>query len=64
MAVARRPGARGFDLRATTSLARLRSLEGRREEGRALLARTLAGVTEGLETGDVREACAVLAGSG
>jgi serine/threonine protein kinase/predicted ATPase len=58
--VARRQGARSLELRAATSLARLRIHQGRRSEGRGLLAAVYATFTEGLDTPDLREARAVL----
>jgi serine/threonine protein kinase len=58
--VARHQGARSLELRAATSLARLRIHQGRRSEGGDLLAAVYATFTEGLDTPDLREARAVL----
>jgi predicted ATPase len=58
--IARRQAARSWELRATSSLARLLVAAGRRDEAR----RTLAGVydwfTEGFDTTDLSEAKALL----
>ena len=56
LAIARGQGARMFELRAAVSLARLERARGRGEEGRALLAGLLAGLTEGFGTLDFEEA--------
>jgi predicted ATPase len=52
--VARAQHARGWELRAATSLARLWQSEGRGEEARALLAPVYAWFTEGFDTPDLR----------
>ncbi len=61
---ARRRREHAFDLRATTSLARLLRDDGRGEEARALLRDTCASFHEGLATGDLRRAHALLAALG
>jgi predicted ATPase len=54
--VSRRQGARGWELRAATSLARMWRSYGRAAEGRELLRPVHASFTEGLETRDLRAA--------
>jgi predicted ATPase len=54
--VARRQNAKSWELRAATSLARLRRQQGRREEAVALLAPILGWFTEGFDTADLKEA--------
>ncbi|MGC1191777.1 MAG: adenylate/guanylate cyclase domain-containing protein [Candidatus Binatus sp.] len=58
--IALRQEARSWELRAATSLARLLSRSGRRDQARATLAPVFAQFTEGFETGDLREAKALL----
>jgi DNA-binding SARP family transcriptional activator/predicted ATPase len=58
--VSRRQRARSFELRATTSLARLWQRQGRIEEARALLAPIYGWFTEGFDTCDLNEARALL----
>lgn len=58
--LARRQGARWWELRATTSLGRLLQREGQRAEARRLLAEVYSGLTEGFDTVDAREARALL----
>ena len=58
--VARRQNAKSWELRAATSLARLRRQQGRREEAVALLAPILAWFTEGFDTADLKEAKTLL----
>jgi predicted ATPase len=53
--------ARSFELRAATSLARLRRDQGRRSEARDLLAPVYGWFTEGFDTPDLREAKSLLA---
>src|SRR5262249_55296492 len=60
LAVAREQGARSFELRAATSLARLLRDQDRPAEARALLAPVYAWFTEGFDTGDLVEAKALL----
>jgi hypothetical protein len=50
---AQRQGALSWELRTSTSLARLRHAQGRNAQARAVLAPVLARFTEGLETADV-----------
>jgi predicted ATPase len=57
---ARRQNAKSWELRAATSLARLRRQQGRREEAVALLAPIYAWFTEGLDTADLKTAKALL----
>jgi adenylate cyclase len=58
--VARRQSARSWELRATTSLARLWQAQGKREEARGVLAEIYGWFTEGFDTADLREAKALL----
>ena len=55
-----RQGAKSWRLRAATSLARLLSKTGRRDEARAALAPAFAEFTEGFDTSDLREAKLIL----
>jgi len=58
--VARRQSAKSFELRAATSLARLWQRQGQRDEARELLAPVYDWFTEGFDTGDLRDAKALL----
>jgi class 3 adenylate cyclase/tetratricopeptide (TPR) repeat protein len=58
--VARRQGAKSFELRATMSLARLPSGQGPRDEARTMLAEIYNWFTEGFDTADLKEAKALL----
>lgn len=58
--LARRQGARWWELRATTSLSRLLQREGQRAEAHRQLAAIYGGFTEGFDTVDGREASALL----
>jgi class 3 adenylate cyclase/tetratricopeptide (TPR) repeat protein len=60
IASARSMGAKAWELRTTTSLARLLSDIGRFEEARAMLAAIYDWFTEGLDTADLKEAKALL----
>ena len=60
LAIAREQGTRGYELRAATSLARLWREQGRRTEARDLLAPLFGSFTEGFDTGDLKEAKALL----
>jgi predicted ATPase len=57
---ARRQKARFYELRATTSLARLLKGQGHRDEARAMLAEIYGWFTEGFEFADLKEAKALL----
>jgi predicted ATPase len=58
--VSRRQGARLFELRATTSLARMLLTTDRRDEARSMLADIYHWFTEGFDTADLIEAKALL----
>jgi predicted ATPase len=58
--VARRQNAKSWELRAVTSLARLRRQQGRPQDAAALLAPILGWFTEGLDTADLKDAKALL----
>ncbi len=58
--IARRQAARFFELRATTSLARLLKRQGKRDEARAMLSKIYGWFTEGFETADLKDAKALL----
>ena len=58
--IARRQSARSPELRATTSLARLLTGQGRRDEARAMLAEIYGWFTEGFDTADLKDAKALL----
>jgi predicted ATPase len=58
--IARRQETRSFELRAATSLARLRQRQGRTEEARGLLSAVYGWFTEGFETPDLTDAKALL----
>jgi predicted ATPase len=60
VAIARRTQAKSWELRAATSLARLKRDQGRRGEARDLLAPVLGWFTEGFDTADLQEAKALL----
>jgi class 3 adenylate cyclase/predicted ATPase len=60
VSVARQQSAKLFELRASTSLARLWCDQGRRTEARALLAPIYGWFTEGFDTLDLKEAKALL----
>ena len=57
---ARRQSAKLFELRATTSLARLLDQQGKRAEARATLAAIYGWFTEGFDTADLKDAKALL----
>jgi predicted ATPase len=58
--MARDRQAKSWELRATTSLARLRADQGRRAEARDLLAPVYGWFTEGFDTADLKDARALL----
>jgi predicted ATPase len=58
--IARNQSAKSWELRATTSLAQLLDKHGRREEAREMLANIYNWFTEGFETGDLKDAKALL----
>ena len=60
IAVAKRQSAKMFELRASTSLARLWRDQGKRDEARELLAPVYGWFTEGFDTLDLKEAKALL----
>ena len=58
--MARRQSAKSLELRATMSLARLLTRQGRRDEARAMLADIYNWFTEGFDTADLKDAKALL----
>jgi predicted ATPase len=60
LAIARKQGTRGYELRAATSLARMWGEQGRRGEARDLLAPLYGSFTEGFDTADLKDAKALL----
>jgi class 3 adenylate cyclase/predicted ATPase len=60
IAIAHAQGARSFELKAATSLARLLARQGRRKEARALLAPAYEWFTEGFDTKDLKDAKSLL----
>ena len=60
LAISRRQGAKVFELRAATSLARLRRDQDKPKEARELLAPVYGWFTEGFDTRDLKEAKALL----
>jgi len=60
IAIARRQQAKSWELRATTSLARLLGKQGHRDEARNMLADIYGWFTEGFDTADLKEAKALL----
>ena len=58
--IAQQQQAKSWELRAATSLARLRAKQGQRPEARDLLAPVYGWFTEGFDTADLREAAALL----
>jgi predicted ATPase len=58
--IARKQSAKSWELRATTSLARLLAKQGRNDEARAMLAEIYGWFTEGFDTDDLKEAKALL----
>jgi hypothetical protein len=60
VALAQKMSAKAWELRATTSLARLLAKQGRREEARTMLAEIYGWFTEGFDTADLRDAKTLL----
>jgi predicted ATPase len=60
LAIAREQGARSFELRAATGLARLWRDQGKRAEARELLAPVYGWFTEGFDTRDLQQAKTLL----
>ncbi len=60
LALARKRGAKSFELRTAMSLARLRQRQGKRHAGRQMLAAIYSGFSEGFETADLQAAHALL----
>jgi hypothetical protein len=60
IALAQNMSAKAWELRATTSLARLLAKQGKRDEARAMLADVYNWFTEGLDTADLKDAKALL----
>jgi predicted ATPase len=60
LATARKYGAKLFELRASTSLARLWRDQGKPQQARKLLAPVYGWFTEGFDTRDLKEAKALL----
>ena len=58
--IARPQSAKSWELRATTSLARLLDEQGRRDEAHAMLAEIYGWFTEGFDTADLKDAKALL----
>ncbi len=60
IALLQKMGAKFWELRATTSLARLLVMQGKRDEARAMLADIYGWFTEGFDTADLKDARALL----
>ncbi len=60
IALAQRMSAKAYELRATTSLARLLAKQGKRDEAHAMLAEIYGWFTEGFDTADLQDAKALL----
>jgi class 3 adenylate cyclase len=60
ISIAGRQGAKSWELRATTSLARQLDKQGRRQEARTMLAEIYNWFTEGFDTADLKDAKALL----
>jgi class 3 adenylate cyclase/tetratricopeptide (TPR) repeat protein len=58
--ISRRQKAKSWELRATTSLARLLAKQGKRDEARTMLAEIYNWFTEGFDTADLKDAKAIL----
>jgi predicted ATPase len=62
IALAAEQGAKWFELRATTSLARLLAQQGRRHQAHTMLAEIYNWFTEGFDAADLKEAKALIGG--
>jgi len=62
--ISRKQRSKSWELRATTSLARLLATQGKRAEARAMLAEIYGWFTEGFDTADLKDAKAMLDGMG
>jgi len=60
LALARRMGAKPYELRVTTNLVRLLAMQGKREVARTMLADIYNWFTEGFDTADLKDAKALL----
>jgi predicted ATPase len=60
IALARKMSGKTWELRATTSLARLLAKQSKRDEARAMLADVYNWFTEGFDTADLKDAKALL----
>ena len=60
VAIARRQGAKSWELRATMSLTRLLEAQGKRDEARSMLGEIYGWFTEGFDTADLKNAKALL----
>jgi predicted ATPase len=60
IALAQKTGAKAWELRATTSLARLFVKQNKRDEARAMLGEIYGWFTEGFDTADLKDAKALL----
>ena len=60
IALAQKMSAKAFELRATTSLARLLDKQGKRDEARTMLAEIYGWFTEGFDTADLKDAKTLL----
>ncbi len=60
VAIARRQGAKSWELRATMSLTRLLEAQGKRDEARIMLGEIYGWFTEGFDTADLKNAKALL----
>ncbi|HZY59752.1 MAG TPA: AAA family ATPase, partial [Candidatus Binataceae bacterium] len=60
IALARKIGAKAWELRATTSLGEMLARHGRRDEARSMLAEIYGWFTEGFDTADLKDAKALL----
>jgi DNA-binding SARP family transcriptional activator/predicted ATPase len=60
LGIARAQGLRAWELRAASSLARLRAADGDGDEARRIVAGVYSGFTEGFDTADLRDAKALL----